>query len=82
VEFILIQDPEVIILPYMGRNFGQEALRQRHGWANISAVRNDRIYDDIGSHVITIPSPRLILHGLPELLQRIHPEIMKEGKKK
>lgn len=75
-EFILSKNPEVIILPYMGRNFGKEALKQRKGWEKISAVKTGRVYDDIGSHVITIPSPRLILYGLPELLKRIHPEIM------
>lgn len=77
-EFVLSKNPEVIILPYMGRNFGKEALKQRKGWENISAVRTGRVYDDIGSNVITIPSPRLILYGLPELLKRIHPEIMEE----
>lgn len=75
-EFILSKDPEVIILPYMGRNFGKEALRQRKGWEMISAVKTGRVYDDLGSQVITIPSPRLILYGLPEMLKRIHPEIM------
>jgi len=79
-EFVLSKDPEVIILPYMGRNFGKEALRQRKGWENISAVKTGRVYDDLGSQVITIPSPRLILYALPELLKRIHPEIM-EGEK-
>lgn len=74
-EFILSKDPEVIILPYMGRNFGKETLKQRKGWKNISAVKTGRIYDDIGANVITIPSPRLILYGLPELLKRIHPEV-------
>lgn len=77
-EFILSKDPEVIILPYMGRNFGKEALRQRKGWEKISAVKTGRVYDDLGSNVITIPSPRLILYGLPELLKRIHPEITEE----
>jgi len=79
-EFILSKDPEVIILPYMGRDFGKEAIRKRNGWQNISAVKNDRIYDDLDSHAITIPAPRLILHGIPELLKRIHPEITKESK--
>jgi len=77
-EFILSKDPEVIILPYMGRNFGKEALRQRKGWEKISAVTTGRVYDDLVSQVITIPSPRLILYGLPELLKRIHPEITEE----
>lgn len=77
-EFIISRDPDVIILPYMGRGFGRESVKQRKGWANISAVKTDRIYDDIGENVITIPSPRLILSGLPELLKRIHPEIQQE----
>ena len=75
-EFVINSDPEVIILPYMGRNFGKEALKQRKGWDKISAVKTGRVYDDIGSQVITIPSPRLILYGLPALLKRIHPEII------
>lgn len=73
-EFVINSDPEVIILPYMGRNFGKEALKQRKGWENIAAIKTGRVYDDIGSQVITIPSPRLILYGLPALLKRIHPE--------
>jgi len=75
-EFVLNSDPEVIILPYMGRNFGKEALKQRKGWEKISAIKTGRVYDDIGSQVITIPSPRLILYGLPALQKRIHPEII------
>jgi len=78
-EFILSKDPEVIILPYMGRNFGKEALRQRKGWEKISAVKTGRVYDDLVSQVITIPSPRLILYGLPEMLKRIHPEVAEGG---
>ena len=74
LEFILSSDPEVIILPYMGRDFGKETLKKRKGWETVSAVRTGRIYDDLNSHIITIPSPRLILYGLPELLKRIHPE--------
>lgn len=76
-EFVLSKDPEVIILPYMGRDFGKEALKKRNGWGNVSAIKTGRIYDDIDSHVITIPSPRLIVYGLPELLKKIHPELMK-----
>jgi len=57
----------------MERNYGKETLRERNGWQNISAVLNNRIYDDIGSQMITIPSPNLIFKGLPELAKRIHP---------
>ena len=75
VEFIVSKNPEVIILPYMGRGYGKETLKRRKGWQGISAVLNNRIYDDIGSQIITIPSANLVIKGLPELAKRIHPEI-------
>jgi len=74
-EFIISRNPEVIILPYMGRGYGKESVKRRNGWQGISAVLNDRIYDDIGPQIITILAPNLILKGLPELAKRIHPEI-------
>jgi len=74
-EFVIQKDPEVIILPYMGRGYTKENLKKRSGWENISAVKSNRIYDDIGTQAITIASPNLILKGLPELTRRIHPEI-------
>ncbi len=74
-EFIIQKDPQVIILPYMGRGYTKESVKKRSGWENISAVRNDRIYDDIGTQAIAIASPNLILKGLPELAKRIHPEV-------
>ena len=77
-EFIISKNPEVIILPCMGRGYGKETLKKRNGWQNISAVLNNRIYDDIGSQMITIPSPNLILKGLPEIAKRIHPEIFEK----
>lgn len=74
-EFIIQKDPQVIILPYMGRGYTKESVKKRSGWENISAVQNNRIYDDIGTQIITIPSPNLILKGLPELAKRIHPGV-------
>ncbi len=77
-EFILSKNPEVIILPDMGKGYDRKTLKKRNGWQNVSAVLNNRIYDDISSQMITIPSPNLILRGLPELAKRIHPEIFEE----
>ena len=74
-EFVIEKDPQVIILPYMGRGYTKESVKKRGGWKNIEAVRNNRVYDDIGTQIITIPSPNLILKGLPELAKRIHPEL-------
>ena len=78
-EFIISKNPEVIILPYMGRGYGKESVKRRNGWQGISAVLNGRIYDDIGPQIITILAPNLILKGLPELAKRIHPEIFKSN---
>ncbi len=71
-EFIIEKDPEVIILPYMGRCYTKESVKKRSGWKNMSAVKDNRVYDDIGTQIITIPSPNLILKGLPKLAERIH----------
>lgn len=74
-EFVIQKDPEVIILPYMGRYYTKESVKKRSGWKDISAVKNNQVYDDIGTRAITIASPNLILKGLPELAKRIHPEV-------
>ena len=77
-EFIIRRNPEIIIFPYMGRNYAKEAVKKREGWHGICAVREGRLYDDIGPQTITIPSPNLVLKGLPELAKRIHPELFKD----
>ncbi len=76
-EFIIRKNPEIIIFPYMGRDYAKEAVKKREGWRGICAVREGRLYDDIGPQTITIPSPNLVLKGLPELAKRIHPEVFK-----
>lgn len=72
-EFIIKKAPQVIILPFMGRDYDKESVKKRSGWENIPAVKNNRVYNDLGAWAITIPSPHLILKGLPELARRIHP---------
>lgn len=74
-ELIISRDPEIILLPYMAGTAVRDTVRSRSGWNIITAIKNNRILDDLGSQTITIPSPRLILEGLPELLKRIHPEL-------
>lgn len=72
-ELIISRNPEIILLPYMAGTVTKAEVKKRAGWDVISAVKNDRICDDLGTQMITIPSPRLILKGLPELLERVHP---------
>ncbi len=78
-EFIIRKNPQIIIFPYMGRNYAKEAIKKREGWREICAVREGRLYDDIGPQTITIPSPNLVLKGLPDLAERIHPEVFTDG---
>ena len=76
-ELVISRDPEIILLPYMAGTAVRATVRSRSGWHVITAIKNNRILDDLGSQTITIPSPRLILEGLPELFKRIHPELVK-----
>ena len=59
-ELIVKRDPDVIILGYMIK--GESAagsLSKRLGWDKISAVRQNRVYDDIDPNMLFRPGPRL-----------------------
>jgi iron complex transport system substrate-binding protein len=77
LEEILLADPEVIIICSMIPN--DPCLTQKRWWerwANISAVRNGRIYV-VEANLITRPGPRII-EGLMEIAKAIHPEVFWE----
>ena len=68
VEWIITSNPEVIICPAM--KTGREAdVKNRKGWGNISAVKNNRIYVDLDDDLIYRLGPR-VLEGV-ELLRKI-----------
>ncbi len=69
-EYIIKENPEVIILGYMGADPGD--VKKRPGWENIDAVKNGRIYT-INPDLIFRPGPRII-DGLYELFKFIHGE--------
>jgi len=60
-ERVIEWDPEIIIVVRMGRP-GDAAVQmsRRIGWADISAVKNGRIIDDIHPDLLLRPGPRLI----------------------
>ena len=71
-EKVIEWDPDVIILYYMTDQANTSAqLANRIGWADIEAVRKNRIIDDIPPHLILRPGPRLI-QGVKLLSQRIY----------
>ena len=73
-EFIITENPEVIIIAYMGQNI--EEVLKRPGWENIDAVKNKRIYI-INPDLIYRLGPRII-DGMEELFNLIHKEDLKE----
>lgn len=63
---VIGRDPQVIIGSWCGRQVKKDLIRARAGWANISAVRNDRIYE-IKSAYILQPGPAALTEGLRQL---------------
>src|SRR5215213_5954020 len=63
---VLDRDPQVIIGSWCGRQVKKNLIRAREGWAGISAVRNDQIYE-IKSAYILQPGPAALTEGLRQL---------------
>ena len=71
-EKVVEWNPDIIIVTRMGQP-GDAAvqLSRRIGWADISAVKNKRVIDDINSDLLFRPGPRLI-DGVKALAVRLH----------
>jgi len=80
-EWVIARNPDVIICLYMSkarksgsRDRGNESVLARvagrTGWAEIAAVKNKRVYDDLDNNVILRPGPR-VLAGIEALRQCI-----------
>lgn len=63
---VIDRDPQVIIGSWCGRQVKKDLIRAREGWINISAVRNDQIYE-IKSAYILQPGPAALTEGLRQL---------------
>jgi iron complex transport system substrate-binding protein len=71
-EKVIQWDPDIIIVARMGRPGDAAAqLSRRMGWADISAVKNGRVIDDIDPDLLFRPGPRLI-DGVKALAVRLH----------
>jgi iron complex transport system substrate-binding protein len=58
-------DPDIIIMMPCGNSIAQtigdfDALAARPGWADLTAVRTDRVYAADGHHYFNRPGPRLV----------------------
>lgn len=71
-EQVIKRDPDCIVLAYMVNEDAASAIKERLGWREISAVKNNRIYSDINPDILLRPGPRLV-EGLKELHNRLYP---------
>ena len=76
LEELVAADPEVILLGDAAYGATPEAVADRPGWRDMTAVKEERIHpiDDI---LVTRPGPRLV-EGLEALILAIHPELADE----
>jgi len=63
---VIARDPQVIIGSWCGRQVKKNLIRAREGWTNISAVRDDHLYE-IKSTYILQPGPAALTEGLRQL---------------
>ena len=72
-EAIIAKDPEVIVLADTEQGITPEAVRARPGWANLSAVRNNRIVP-IDTNLTSRAGPR-VFDALEQLARAFHPTV-------
>ena len=71
-EEVIKRNPDCIILTYMDKELPLKLIGGRFGWKGISAVKNNRLYNDIGSYLLLRPGPRVV-QGLKELHKILYP---------
>lgn len=61
-EFIIQQNPDVIILGYMARDQkgARTSVSRRFGWGNINALKYQDIISDIDPNMFLRPGPRIV----------------------
>lgn len=70
-EWVIEQDPDVILLAYMLENMqAADSVRKRIGWSSIRAIREGRIIDGIKPDLLLRPGPRLI-DGAEQLAEQL-----------
>ena len=71
-EEVIKRNPDCIILAYMDKEEPIKLVGERFGWRNISAVKNNRLYNDINPDLLLRPGPRVV-QGLKEIYKRLYP---------
>ncbi|NLV75909.1 MAG: cobalamin-binding protein [Tissierellia bacterium] len=73
VEKLIERDPEVYLAADDMEERDPEAIKQRPGYENISAIKNDKIYL-LEPNIVSRPGPRIV-EALELVAKAIHPEL-------
>jgi iron complex transport system substrate-binding protein len=65
-EAVAAKDPEVIVASWCGKAMKKRTIVERPGWAEVSAVRHDHVYE-IKSTYILQPGPAALTEGVRRL---------------
>jgi len=75
VEELIVQDPAIILLGDAAYGMTPEQVAARTGWADIAAVKENKIYT-FNDDLVSLAGPRLV-DGLETIAKLIHPERFK-----
>ncbi len=75
-EEIIARDPDYIILGDAAYGITPQAVAERPGWEQLTAVKEGRVLP-IDDDLISLPGPRLV-QGLEEMAKMIHPELFEK----
>lgn len=70
-EDVINRNPDVIIGSWCGKKFKKNKVREREGWKEINAIKNNKLFE-INSTIILQPGPASLTAGLDELVKKIH----------
>ena len=65
-DVVAQKDPDVVIASWCGKAVKKRTILERAGWANVSAVRHDHVYE-IKSTYILQPGPAALTDGVRQL---------------
>lgn len=70
-EQVIKRNPDCIILGHRGKQ-EVNSIKNRLGWKEIKAVKNNCVYNDINPNLFLRPGPRLV-NGLEEIHKKLYP---------
>jgi iron complex transport system substrate-binding protein len=69
-RLVIDRNPDIVIGSWCGKKFRGDRLAQRNGWSNISAVKNQQVFE-IKSPYILQPGPAALTDGVDQIYQII-----------